>query len=160
MDRDLARAMVLERCACYDRALDSARKVLEKYGPDSDEAFWAKKIIKSLGEEFLKQRFADKAMECYQLIIQYEGDETVCMEENDVVPFETMGPLSVSVSTRVSQDVYDILTALKSIDINREKTEADLIREGIYMVLLKYATEKTIRELIFEKLSSTISDQT
>ena len=30
MDKDLAAAMMLERCACYDRALESARKVLEK----------------------------------------------------------------------------------------------------------------------------------
>ena len=159
MDRDLARAMVLERCACYDRALESARKVLENYGPDRDEAYWATKIIRSLGEVFLKQRFADKAMECYRLIIEYEGSDTACVEDNDTVPFETMGPLSVPVSTRISHDVHDILTALTSIDINREKTEADLIREGIYLVCLKYATDKYVRELIFKKLTNAISDE-
>jgi hypothetical protein len=158
MDRDLARAMVLERCACYDRALDSARKVLERYEPDRDEAFWARKIIRSLGEVFLKQRFADKAMECYQLIIENETDDTACADETDAHAFETMGPLSVTVSTRVSRDVHDILTALQDTAPNMEKSEAALIREGIYMVLLKYATHKNIRELIFEKLSGAMSE--
>jgi hypothetical protein len=158
MDKDLARAMVLERCACYDRALDSAKKVLVKYEADSDEAFWARKIIKSLGEEFLKQRFADKAMECYRLILQYAADEDVCIEEKDDALFDRLGPFSVEVKTKISRDVYDILSALKTVDLKIPKDEAELVREGIYLVLLKYAAEKNIRELIFEKLQNVISD--
>jgi hypothetical protein len=158
MDKDLTRAMVLERCACYDRALDSARKVLEKYDVNSDEAFWARKIIRSLGEQFLKQRFADKAMTCYGLILQYAADEDVCGEEKHDTLFDRLGPFSVEIKTRISRDVYEIIEALKTLDVNIRKDEAELVREGIYLVLLKYAAEKNIRELIFEKLQNVISE--
>lgn len=158
MDRDLARAMVLERCACYDRALDSATKVLEKYDADSDESFWARKIIKSLGEEFLKQRFADKAMECYRLILRYAPDEDVCREENEDDLFDKLGAFSVTVSSQISPGVHNILSKIASLKVNRNKNESELIREGIYLLLLKYAEDKTIRDLIFEKMKDTITD--
>lgn len=158
MDKNLVRAMVLARCACYDRALESATKVLEKYGSDSDEAFWARKIIKSLGEEFLKQRFADKAMECYRLIVEYASPDDACREEGEEMPFEAMGPLSMEVKTWVSPDVHDLLSMLKTVENNRNKTESDLVREGIYLLILKYATDKNVRASVFEKLTHTISD--
>ena len=159
MDRDLARAMVLERCACYDRALESATKVLEKYDADSDESFWARKIIKSLGEEFLKQRFADRAMECYRLILRYAPDEDICREESDEDLFDQLGPFSVTVSSKISPGVYDILTSLSSLEVNRKKDQSELIREGIYLLILKYADDKTIRDLIFEKMQHVITDK-
>ena len=159
MDRDLARAMVLERCACYDRALDSATKVLEKYDVNSDESFWARKIIKSLGEEFLKQRFADRAMECYRLILRYAPDEDICREETNDDLFDQLGPFSVSVSSKISSGVYEILKKIASLEVNRKKDESELIREGVYLLLLKYAEDKTIRELIFEKMQAVIKDQ-
>ena len=158
MDKDLARAMVLERCACYDRALDSAKKVLEKYDVDSDEAFWARRIIKALAEQFLKQRFADKAMECYRLTIAYTPDESTCVEEEDVAPFDALGPLSVKVTTNVSADVHDMLKKVRNISENLNKTEEELIREGIYLLILKYASDQTVRDVIFTKLEKTISD--
>ncbi len=68
MDKDLASAILLERCQCYNKSLASASKVLSKDGADFDEVMWARRIIKSLGEVFLSQRFMDKAMECYQLL--------------------------------------------------------------------------------------------
>ncbi len=153
MDKDLVRAMVLERCACYDRALESATKVLEKYGSDSDEAFWARKIITSLGEEFLKQRFADKAMECYRLIVQYASHDDACREGSEEIPFEAMGPLSIEVRTRISPEVSELLGVLKRVECNRNKDESDLIREGIYLLILKYATDKNVRETLFEKVT-------
>lgn len=74
MDKDLTSAMMLERCACYDKALDAAKKVLLKGEPDSDDSFLARKIIQSLGEEFLRQRFMEKAMECYQALTDYDPE--------------------------------------------------------------------------------------
>lgn len=158
MDKDLAKAMALERCACYDRALESARKVLEKNAVNSDEAFWARKIIKSLGEEFLKQRFMDKAMECYRLILKFAPDPEDCVEGSEAAPFSGLGPDTVAVSTEVSQDVHEILTALQTVEENKGKNEADLIREGVYLLLLKYATDKKIRELIFNKMQKVIRE--
>ena len=66
IDKDLAAAMMLERCSCYDKALGAAKKVLEKGSPDSEDSFMARKIIKSLGEEFLKQRFMERSMPRYR----------------------------------------------------------------------------------------------
>ena len=71
MDKDLASAILLERCQCYNKSLASARKVLDKDSVDHDEVLWARRIIKSLGEIFVSQRFMDKAMECYQLLVEY-----------------------------------------------------------------------------------------
>ncbi|MBU4053153.1 MAG: hypothetical protein KKA41_02195 [Proteobacteria bacterium] len=157
MDRDLARAMVLERCACYDRALDSAKKVLEKYERDSDESFWARRIIKSLGEEFLKQRFADKAMECYRLTVDNASDETSCGEDKTVVPFDDLGPLTVQVAAHISKDVHEMMMAIQTIQENKNKSESDLIREGIYLLILKYASDKNVRDQLFLKLEGSMT---
>ena len=158
MDKDLAAAMMLERCACYDRALDSARKVLEKSNSEGDEAFWARKIVTTLGEQFLRQRFAGKAMECYRLLVKYAPDEKDGLAPGENAPFEDMGPLSISVSTRISKDVHEMLSELKSLYCNKGRSEAGIIREGIYLVILKHATDKKIRELIFDKMQHVIVD--
>lgn len=157
MDKDLAAAVMLERCACYDRSLDSARKVLEKKSVDSDEAFWARKIIKSLGEEFLKQRFVDKAMECYRLIVRYAPDPSVCAEGSEAETFAALGPNVVPISTKVSQDVHEMFASLKSIAENLDKSESDLLREGIYLLILKYATDPQLRELIMGKMENVLN---
>ena len=156
MDRDLARAMVLERCACYDRALESAKKVLDKYDRDSDECFWARKIIKSLGEAFLKQRFADKAMECYRLTVDDARDETSCGEDETPVPFDDLGPLTVQLGTRISKDVHEMMKAIQTVQGNEAKSESDLIREGIYLLILKYASDKSVRDQLFSKLEGSM----
>ncbi len=158
MDKDLAAAVMLERCACYDRSLDSARKVLEKKSVDSDEAFWARKIVKSLGEAFLKQRFVDKAMECYRLIVRYAPDPEVCAEGSESTTFADLGPNVIPVSTKVSRDVHEMLTSLRSIAENRDKSEPDLVREGIYLLILKYATDSKLRELIMEKMENVLNE--
>jgi hypothetical protein len=159
MDKDLARATVLERCACYDRALDSAKKVLKKYAVDSDESFWARKIVKSLGSQFLKQRFADRAMECYRLLLRYSPDPDQCSTEDETGLFEEMGPETITVSTTISQDVHEILATLQSMPQHQNKSEARLLREGLYLLMLKYAEDQNVRKVIFEKMKKVISKQ-
>ena len=166
MDKDLKSAILYENCGCYDRALDAAIKVLEKSPPESDNAIWARKIVKSLGEEFLKQRFMDKAMECFKVLTDYPVPEEVLAkveaecapDDSKAAPFSGLGPDTVTVSTEVSQDVHEMLTALQTVEENKEKNEADLIREGIYLLLLKYATDKKIRELMFNKMQKVIGE--
>ena len=118
MDKDLASAILLERCQCYNKSLASASKVLSKGGVDFDEVMWARRIIKSLGEVFLSQRFMGKAMECYQLLNEYPPPELdasalqsdVCPEPDDMEsPFADLGPDSITVTTQLNPDVYDIL---------------------------------------------------
>ena len=165
MDKDLASAILLERCQCYNKSLASARKVLSKDGVDFDEVMWARRIIKSLGEIFLSHRFMDKAMECYQLLAEFPPpeidpsalDSGVCPEpEEKGTSLSELGPNTVSVSTQVNQDVYEILEALKKVEGNQGKDDAELLREGIYQLFLKYAEDKRTREFIFDKLRHAI----
>jgi len=163
MDKDLAAAIVLERCQCYNKSLASAKKVLEKSDVDYAEALWARRIIKSLGEVFVAQRFMDKAMECFQLLLKFPAPEPddaaraveVCPEPEPVSsPFADLGPNTITLTTQVNRDVYEILEALKRVEGNEDKDDAELIREGIYQLFLKYADDKDTRELIFEKIRS------
>ena len=165
MDKDLASAILLERCQCYNKSLASASKVLSKDGADFDEIMWARRIIKALGEVFLSQRFMDKAMECYQLLLKYPAPEVdasvlgeaVCPEpEETASPFADLGPNTVTLTTEVNQDVYQILEALKDVEGNEDKDDAELIREGIYLLFLKYSDHKETRDLIFNKIRSFI----
>ena len=121
MDKDLASAILLERCQCYNKSLASASKVLSKDGVDFDEVMWARRIIKSLGEIFLSQRFMDKAMECYQLLAEFPPPEIdpsaldvdVCPEPDDAgSPFADFGPNTITVTTQVNPDIYDILSGM------------------------------------------------
>ena len=165
MDKDLASAILLERCQCYNKSLASASKVLTKDGTNFDEVMWARRIIKSLGEVFLSQRFMDKAMECYQLLAEFPPPEIdpstleseVCPEPDDKgAGFAELGPNTVSVTTQVNRDVYEILEALKKVEGNEGKDDAELVREGIYQLFLKYAEDKDTREFIFDKLRHAI----
>ena len=165
MDKDLASAILLERCQCYNKSLASASKVLLKDGVEFDEVMWARRIIKSLGEIFLSQRFMDKAMECYQLLAEYPPPEIdasalesdACPEPDDAgTSFSELGPNTISVTTQVNRDVYEILEALKKVEGNEGKDDAELEREGIYQLFLKYAEDKDTREFIFDKLRHAI----
>jgi len=165
MDKDLASAILLERCHCYNKSLASARKVLDKEGVDLDEVMWARRIIKSLGEMFVSQRFMDKAIECYQLLVEHAPPELdpaamgvdVCPEpETGPSVFGDLGPNTMTVTTRVNEDVYEILEALKKIEGNDGKDDAELVREGIYLLFLKYAEDQPTRELIFEKIRTVV----
>jgi len=165
MDKDLASAILLERCQCYNKSLASASKVLSKDGVDFNEEMWARRIIKSLGELFLSQRFMDKAMECYQLLAEFPPPEIdpsalesdVCPEPDDTTsPFADFGPNTITVTTQVNRDVYEILEALKNVEGNEGKDDAELLREGIYQLFLKYAEHKGTREIIFDKLRHAI----
>jgi len=165
MDKDLASAILLERCQCYNKSLASARKVLDKDGVDVDELLWARRIIKSLGELFVSQRFMDKAMECYQLLLEHSPPELdplalgveVCPEpETGPSVFADLGPNTVTVTTQVNEDVYEILEALKQVEGNEAKDDAELVREGLYLLFLKYAEDKRTRELIFEKIRTVV----
>jgi len=165
MDKDLASAILLERCQCYNKSLASASKVLSKDGVDFDEIMWARRIIKSLGEVFLSQRFMDKAMECYQLLNEYPPPEIdasalesdVCPEPDDAAtPFSDLGPNAITVTTQVNRDVYEIFEVLKNVEGNEGKDDAELLREGIYQLFLKYAEDKDTRQFIFDKLRHAI----
>lgn len=156
MDKDLASAIMLERCSCYDRSLEAAKKVLAKNSPETDDAFWARKIIRSLGEEFIRQRFLDKAMECYHALTEYRSEQTDCPElyKNDV--FEGLGPNNIEVKTQVSEEVQELLNTILETECSTSKNPDELLREAAYLLILKYATQKDVREKLVNTLSKEI----
>lgn len=164
MDKDLASAIMLERCSCYDRALDAAKKVLargvsdstDSSGENSNNAFLARKIIKNLGEEFLKQRFMDKAMECYQVLIDHDPAFNDCPESDESETFTALGPNSVEIKTVVSQDVFELLKTIEENECSKASNEEDLLREAVYLLILKYASHPEVRGKLFNKLEKVI----
>ena len=156
MDKDLASAIMLERCSCYDRSLEAAKRVLAKNPPDSDDAFLAQKIVRSLGEEFIRQRFMDKAMECYQALTEHRGDPKDCPEgtRNDV--FDGLGPHSIEVKTQVSAEVRDLLDTILATECSTSLSRGDPLREAVYLLILKYATQKDVREKLVATLAKEI----
>jgi len=156
MDKDLASAMMLERCSCYDKALVAAKKVLGKGSPDSEDSFLARKIIKSLGEEFLKQRFMKKAMECYQLLTDYDHDLKDCPDNNETDTFTALGPNSVEITTVVSKDVFELITAIENNECSSASNKEELLREAVYLLILKYASNESVRKILFNKLEKVI----
>lgn len=156
MDKDLASAIMLERCSCYDRALEAAKRVLAKNSPETDDAFWARKIIRSLGEEFIRQRFMDKAMDCYQALTDYRADPKDCPDtsQNDIL--EGLGPNSVEVRTWVSAEVDELINSIQETECSTSRSREDLLREAVYLLILKYATHKDVREKLANTLAKAI----
>jgi len=156
MDKDLASATMLERCGCYDKSLIAAKKVLDKGSPDSEDSFLAKKIIKSLGEEFLKQRFMKKAMECYQLLTDDDHELKECPDSDETETFTDLGPNSVELKTVVSKDVFELFKTIENNKCSSASNEEELLREAVYQLILKYASNKSVREILFNKLEKVI----
>ena len=158
MDKDLASAIMLERCSCYDRSLEAAKKVLANQAPETDDAFWARKIIRSLGEEFIRQRFMDKAMECYQALTEYRPDPKDCPETSRNEVFDGLGPNSIEVRTQVSADVHELLETILATECSSSRNHDDLLREAVYLLILKYATQKDVREKLVNTLAKAIKN--
>jgi hypothetical protein len=84
-------------------------------------------------------------------------ESDICPEPDDAdSPFAGFGPNTITVTTQVNRDVYEIFEVLKNVEGNEAKDDAELLREGIYQLFLKYAEDKDTREVIFEKLRHAI----
>jgi len=158
MDKDLASAIMLERCSCYDRSLDAAKRVLANKAPETDDAFWARKIIRSLGETFIQQRFMDKAMECYQALTEFRPDPNDCPEMPHNSAFEGLGPYSIEVKTQVNAEVQDLLETILASGCSSSRNQDDLLREAVYLLILKYATQKDVRGKLVKTLAKAIKN--
>ena len=166
MDKDLASAIVQENCGCYMGAIDAAQKVLINNDVNSENALLARRVVKSVGEELLKQHYVDKAMECYQILTDYASTDDVCVDfvskedaraiDGEKKSLAKLGPNTITVSTTISSDVNDIFKALSEVGENKAKDEADLLREAVFLLILKYANDKTIRQMVIDKLKDVI----
>ncbi len=155
-------ALVFERSNCWDCGMEAAIKVLKKASVDSEAAFVARSILKNAGEQYLKQHVLDKAMECYQAMVGYCPPKEKIAEEDyegeafDIEAIAELGAHKVSLTTEVNKDVYEVLQALKEVECNEGKEDADLLREGVYQLILKHSTDKHVRELLLQKLEIVI----
>ena len=162
MDKDLLAALVYERSGCWDCGMEAAIKVLKKTPRDSEAAFVARSILKTAGEQYMMQHALDKAMECYEAMVEFcpvpesvfeKGDKK---EPFDVKAITELGARTVNISTKVYQATYEVLQALKEVEGNEQKEDDDLIREGVYQVILKYSGDKRIRKLLTQTLLDVI----
>jgi len=162
MDRDLMSALVFERSNCWDCGMEAAIKVLKKAPVDSKAAFVARSILKNAGEQYLKQHVLDKAMECYRAMVGYcPPKEKIAPEDYegeafDIEAITELGAHKVPLTTEVNKDVYEVLQSLKEIEGNEGKEDAELLREGVYQLILKYSTDKNVRELLIRKIKSVV----
>jgi hypothetical protein len=162
MDRDLMAALVFERSNCWDSGMEAAIKVLKKAPVDSEAAFVARSILKNAGEQYLKQHVLDKAMECYQAMVGYCPPKEKIAEADyegeafDIEAITELGAHKVPLTTEVNKDVYEVLQSLKGIEGNEGKEDAELLREGLYQLILKYSTDKNVRELLIRKIKSVV----
>ncbi len=166
MDKDLASAIVQENCGCYMGAIEAAKKVLINNDVNCENALLARRVVKSVGEELLKQHYVDKAMECYQILTDYAPTDDVCADyaskedaraiDGEKKSLAELGPDTITVSTVISSDVNDIFQALPEVEENKDKNEADLLREAVFLLILKYANDKNIRQMVIDKLKGVI----
>lgn len=169
MDKDLASALMLERCACYDKALDAAKRVLQKEKTGSEDFFLAKRIIRSLGEEFLRQRFIEKSIECYQALTDYgdiamdcpEGQESTGSPQNSSGAaggdaLRDLGPNTVEITTTVNDDIIELLKEIAENECSAAVNLEELFREALYLLISKYSANKAVRETLLQKLANVI----
>jgi hypothetical protein len=162
MDRDLMAALVFERSNCWDCGMEAAIKVLKKAPVDSEAAFVARSILKNAGEQYLKQHVLDKAMECYQAMVGYcPPKEKIAQDDYereafDIEAITELGAHKVPLTTEVNKDVYEVLQSLKEIEGNEGKEDAELLREGVYQLILKYSIDKRVRKLLISKIECVV----
>ncbi len=157
MDKDLASAMVSQRCNCYDSALESAKKVVRKESLPPDQIEATRNIVKSLGAWYFRQHCMEKIMECYDLLQRLpQEDAGRVSEQKDHA--ETSGASSREICTRLSPDVQEIFDALGNLEENKKKDEGEMLRESVTLLILKYSMEESIRDKVLKKAEKLFSD--
>lgn len=159
IDKDLLAALIYERSNCWDCGMEAAIKVLKRTQKDSKAAFLARSILKTAGEQYLQRHVMDKAMACYEAMVGFcpvaeKEPKAQNGEAFDIQAITELKSHTISLSAEVNQDIYEVFLALKEVKGNEEKDEAELLREGVYQLILKYATDKIIRELLISKLGA------
>lgn len=148
MDKDVASAIVLERCNCYDSALEAAKKALIKEELPPDQLQATRDVVRSLGALYYKQNCLEKILECYHLLQDISPVEQAESKQNQP-----------EIRVKLRSDLHDMFRALEDIPENEGKNQEQLLREAITMLVLNYSTNQNIRNLILEKAEIVFSDQ-
>ncbi len=143
MDKDVASAIVLERCNCYDSALEAAKKALIKEELPEDQMQATRDVIKSLGKLYYKQHCLEKILECYHLLQEISPEEEAAEK-----------PGKTSLSFELNNDLYNILQAVQEIPDNEDKDRSQLLSEAVTLLILKYSNSRKVKDLVLEKAGS------
>ncbi|RQD67067.1 MAG: hypothetical protein D5R98_01305 [Desulfonatronovibrio sp. MSAO_Bac4] len=146
MDKDVASAIVLERCNCYDSALEAAKKALIKDELPPDQIQATRDVVRSLGALYYKQNCLEKILECYHLLQDISPED----------PEKKMDQPEIRVKLR--SDLHDMFKALEDIPENEGKNQEQLLGEAVTMLVLNYSANQEIRNLILEKAEKVFSD--
>lgn len=156
MDKDVASAIVLERCNCYDSSLESAKKALLKEDLPQEQHLATREVVRSLGALYFKQHCLEKVLECYQLL------QEAPQEQIEGTPRETdeqQEQENVQLTFSMPKDLYEIFSVLGRIADNQGKDQDQLLREGITLLVLKYSMEQSVRDLVLAKARDLFSSK-
>lgn len=148
MDKDVASAIVLERCNCYDGALEAAKRALLEKELPPDQLQATRDVVKSLGALYYKQHCLEKILECYHLlqgIADNTESETYSQDEK------------VEIRAGLHKDYYEIFNTLERLPENQGKTQDLLLREAVTLLILKYSESQDIKNIVLEKARKVFS---
>lgn len=156
MHKDLAKAIVSQRCNCYDSALESIKRAVNSATLPPDQVASARTIVKSLGAWYFRQHCMEKIMECYDLLQRLPPEDAVniARQTGSTSVFDDQ---SREVCTRLEPDVQELFDALQDLSENKNRGEADLLREAVSLLILKYSMDETIQEKVLAKAEKLFS---
>lgn len=156
MNKDLATAIVSQRCNCYDSSLESIKRAVNSAALPPDQVASARTIVKSLGAWYFRQHCMEKIMECHDLLqrLPREDAATIARQTGST---SVSGDQSREVCTRLELDVQELFDALLNLPENKNRGEADLLREAVCLLILKYSMDETIREKVLAKAEKLFS---
>ncbi|WP_028574672.1 hypothetical protein [Desulfonatronovibrio hydrogenovorans] len=139
MDKNVATAIVLERCNCYDSSLEAAKKALMSGDLPHDQIQAAKEVIISLGNFYLNQQCLEKIMECCRLL-----------EKHPTEPDQEVHDLEAT----IPRDLFELFKATQAVPENQTKTIHQLIAEALTLLVLEYAQQPEVKKKILENAES------
>ncbi|WP_045218311.1 hypothetical protein [Desulfonatronum thioautotrophicum] len=156
MNKDLATAIVSQRCNCYDSSLESIKRAVNSAALPPDQIASARTIVKSLGAWYFRQHCMENIMECYDLLRRLPPEDAVNVARQTDSP-SVSDEQSRKVCTRLEPDVQELFDALLNLPENKNRGEADLLREAVSSLILKYSMDETIREKVLAKAEKLFS---
>lgn len=156
MNKDLATAIVSQRCNCYDSSLESIKRAVNSAALPPDQVASARTIVKSLGAWYFRQHCMEKIMECYDLLRRLPPEDTV-NTARQTGSIRVSDDQSREVCTRLEPDVQELFDSLQDLSENKNRGEADLLREAVSLLILKYSMDETIREKVLTKAEKLFS---
>ncbi|MFW6179274.1 MAG: hypothetical protein ACOC43_13030 [Desulfohalobiaceae bacterium] len=95
-------------------------------------------------------------MECYQLLQEAPQEQTEGETRESGAEQEQE---QVQITFSLPRDLYDIFAALGHVPDNQGKSQDQLLREGITLLVLKYSMEQSVRHQVLSKARNLFSSK-